>query len=175
MLGKKQIHITDIKHTMFDRGLEVGKPLVLSLLTGLSRPRSSDAWLIFTPSGVETRSLQDDNVNIMAADALAPPAGRSSATTVLTVQDRWTLVFHEERFELSLMWKYKYIVTRYVEEFSIQLKHKALSGYNRCPQTCQHNQDMPASFKNKVIFVMFFFSAVSSRIYRCLSAYILMV
>ena len=38
----------------------------------------------------------------MAADALAPFITRSSAIIILTMQDKWVLVFHEEEFQVHL-------------------------------------------------------------------------
>ena len=38
----------------------------------------------------------------MAADALAPYVARSSATMVFTLWDKQVLVFHGERFQLTV-------------------------------------------------------------------------
>ena len=43
------------------------------------------------PSGTETRIVQENQVNTMAADALA-----KTAAMVMTMLDKYVLVFHEE-------------------------------------------------------------------------------
>ena len=63
---------------------------------GITRPQ----WV--NTSGAETGIFQDHEVNTMAADALAPWVARTSATTVLTVQDKWLLALHEEGFQLPV-------------------------------------------------------------------------
>ena len=40
-----------------------------------------------------------NEVNVMAANALAPYVARASVTMLLAVWDKWVLVFHEERFQ----------------------------------------------------------------------------
>ena len=55
-----------------------------------------------TPLGVESRILQDNLVDAMAVDALAPCVTRSSATIVLNMQDKWILDFCKEGFQLPV-------------------------------------------------------------------------
>ena len=49
-------------------------------------------------SGIEIIMFWGNQVNNMAADALAPHTAWSSAATVLSIQDK-QVVFHEERFQ----------------------------------------------------------------------------
>ena len=42
----------------------------------------------------------------MGADALAPGVARSSATIILTVQDKWVIVFNKEIFQLFLSYQF---------------------------------------------------------------------
>ena len=51
--------------------------------------------------GAETGIFLGNYVNTMAADALATCVARSSATMVLTTQDKQVLVFHEEGLQLT--------------------------------------------------------------------------
>ena len=48
------------------------------------------------PSGADTGIFQDKQVNAMDADALAPCIAWTSATMVLTMHDKWIVIFHEE-------------------------------------------------------------------------------
>ena len=50
--------------------------------------------------GAETRIFQKNQVNITAADALAPCIARLSTAMVFSVYVYWILVLHEERFQL---------------------------------------------------------------------------
>ena len=50
----------------------------------------------FNASAGETGTFQENRVNIMAADALAPCGARSSTVMVLFMQDKQVLVFHKE-------------------------------------------------------------------------------
>ena len=57
--------------------------------------------ILFSPqyvnsSGAETRILHENEVNTLAADALAPCVARSSAAMLFNVHNRWVLIFHEE-------------------------------------------------------------------------------
>ena len=54
------------------------------------------------PFGGATTIFRDSYFNCMVADALAPCVTRSSATMTLTMQDKWVLVFHWERFQLPV-------------------------------------------------------------------------
>ena len=44
----------------------------------------------------------DNEVNTMAADALAPCIARSLAALALIVWDKWAFVFHKEGFQLPV-------------------------------------------------------------------------
>ena len=70
------------------------------------------------PYGTNTGTFWNNKVNTMATDAMAPCVTRSSATTVLTLQCKCSLVFYKEEFQLpasSQCWakirkcKYKFI------------------------------------------------------------------
>ena len=49
--------------------------------------------------GAETRLYRANEVNIIAADVLAPYVARTSAAMVLILQDEWLLVFLDEGFQ----------------------------------------------------------------------------
>ena len=50
----------------------------------------------------ETRIFQDNQVNTMADDALAPCVPKTSAVMVLALQIKQVIFFHEQRFQLLL-------------------------------------------------------------------------
>ena len=78
--------------------------------------RSKHVNQVVNSFSTETR-VWDNDVNIMAADALAPYVAKSSAAMALTMQDEWVLVFQGERFQPVIVerWqKIKYIFM-YVE------------------------------------------------------------
>ena len=54
----------------------------------------------FNPSCAENWILQENNINTLAADTLAPCVTRSSAAMVLSIQDKFVFVFFEEEFEV---------------------------------------------------------------------------
>ena len=51
-------------------------------------------------------------VNTMAVDALASCIARSSVTMVLTMQDKWVLVFHKEGFQLPVLSQFWEIINK---------------------------------------------------------------
>ena len=53
----------------------------------LSRPQCVDYMYNDKPFGAEVRTLQENYVNTMGVDALAPCVHRSSATMVFTIKD----------------------------------------------------------------------------------------
>ena len=52
--------------------------------------------------GAEIVIFWDNQVNTIAADALATCVARSSAAMILIMQDKQVLVIHEERFQLPV-------------------------------------------------------------------------
>ena len=48
------------------------------------------------------QNFQNNLVDAMAADALAPCLARPSSTIVLSMQDKWNLGFHKEGFQLPV-------------------------------------------------------------------------
>ena len=56
----------------------------------------------WNPFGVESRIFQDNLVDAMVVDALAPCVARSSSTIVLNMQDKWNLGFCKEGFQLPV-------------------------------------------------------------------------
>ena len=57
-------------------------------------------WMAVNPSGAEIRIFQENKVNTISADDLAPWNPRQSATILLTSQNEQILVLHEEEFQL---------------------------------------------------------------------------
>ena len=43
--------------------------------------------------------FQQNQVNVMAADALAAGVGQTSVPMAITLLDEWVMVFHEEGFQ----------------------------------------------------------------------------
>ena len=54
----------------------------------------------FNPFDAAARIVQQNKVNIMAAEALAPCVARTSAAMVLNMQNKQVFAFYEERFHL---------------------------------------------------------------------------
>ena len=60
----------------------------------------SPGVLIHINPSDESGIFQDDQVNIIAANALAPCITRSSAAMVLAMQDKQVFVFHKVGFQI---------------------------------------------------------------------------
>ena len=79
----------------------VVKEMTCFLISTQSSPKPN------TPhtTGAETKIIQDNRVNTMAADALAPCGTRSSATLISSMQDKWISIFQDKDFNnLHLIW-----------------------------------------------------------------------
>ena len=61
------------------------------------------AWYseFLNPSGSEVRIYCYNQINIMTADALAPCVAKSTASMILTVRDKYILVFLKKIFQLT--------------------------------------------------------------------------
>ena len=57
---------------------------------------------MINPSGAENWIYQKNQVNTMAVDDLAPCIARSSASMVLTMQEKLVLIFYGEGFPLTV-------------------------------------------------------------------------